>query len=453
MEKRARFGIVAGAVVIALGLGVYVFGHRRGGSTYVTAEVDRGDIAEVVGATGVLQAVTTVQVGSQVSGTIQSLYADFNTEVKKGQVVARLDPSLFEARVAQSQANLASARSNVERSRANMEDTRQKYDRAKALAAESLLPQTDLDSAKATFEGAVAQNNADKSAVAQAEAALNQSRVDLEHTVIQAPIDGVVLARNVDVGQTVAASLQAPTLFVIANDLTQMEVNASIDEADIGRVRAGQDVTFRVDAFPDVIFSGTLKQVRLQPITNQNVVTYNTIVAVQNPGQRLMPGMTATVSVIVESRKDVLRVPATALRFRPEGFEERGGGRGGGGRSPAGRGAAPDLGAAGASPGAPASGASPGPRRRHEGDAPSGAPAPGRSGLLFVLGDDGRPQPMRVRLGLNDGQHAEILEGLTEGARVVTGLETGGGSRTGMRPASPGANNPFAPQRPQPRAR
>jgi HlyD family secretion protein len=443
MGKRARLLTVIGAVALVLGLSLLVFGNRRSSSRYAVAAADRGDISDVVGATGVLQAVTTVQVGSQVSGTIQSLFADFNSTVKKDQVVARLDPALFEARLAQAQANLAAARANVERSQAAVDDARQKYERAKELAGQNLLPQSDLESAKATFDGAVAQDRANRSAVAQADASVNQARLDLEHTVIQAPIDGVVLARNVDVGQTVAASLQAPTLFVIANDLTQMEVNASIDEADIGRVRAGQPVSFRVDAFPDAIFAGTVKQVRLQPITSQNVVTYNTIIGVENPGQRLMPGMTATVSVIVDSRSDVLRVPAAALRFRPEGFQERTGARAGA----AGRGGAQER------DGATARDATARGSGGREGAAPP-AKGPGRSGLVFVLGDDGRPQPTRVRLGLSDGQHAEVLEGLTEGTQVVTGLEAQAGSRAASRPGpSPSANNPFAPQRPQPRAR
>jgi HlyD family secretion protein len=425
MQKRARVGIVAATVVLLMGVSLLVFGNRRNNSRFAVAPVDRGDISDVVGATGILQAVTTVQVGSQVSGTIQTLHADFNSTVKKGEVVARLDPSLFEARVAQAQANLASSRANVDKSQATVDDTRQKYERAKELAAQNLLPRSDLDSAQAAYDAALAANRADRSAVAQSGAALNQAKVDLEHTVIQAPIDGVVLARNVDVGQTVAASLQAPTLFVIANDLTRMEVNASIDEADIGRV----------DAFPDATFAGSLKQVRLQPVTTNNVVTYNTIVSVENPGQKLMPGMTATVSVIVDSRKDVLRLPAAALRFRPEGFEERarGSGRGGEGRQWAGR-----------------EGRAQGGRDTRD---PSEAPR-GRPGLVFVLDEDAKPRPMRVRLGLADGQHAEILEGLSDGAQVVVGLEGQPGTRTAARPgSSPAPNNPFAPQRPQPRTR
>jgi HlyD family secretion protein len=436
----------------------------RGDSTrLVTASVDRGDIADVVGATGVLQAVTTVQVGSQVSGTIKDLLADFNSNVRKGQVIARLDPALFQARVAQAQANVASSRADVERARATVADARQKYGRAQELAKQDLLPPSDLESAKAAYDSANAQLQASLAAVSQAEAALNSAQVDLGHTVIAAPIDGVVLARSVDVGQTVAASLQAPVLFVIANDLTQMQVNASIDEADIGRVKAGQDVTFRVDAFPDQTFRGRLEQVRLQPVTAQNVVTYNTIVAVDNKDLRLMPGMTATVSVVINESKDALRVPAAALRFRPEGFEEKRGPGGGRARSAADTARAGGDASPGVAPGtgrASARDAS----RDTAGSVPAeraaqstGGEGAGRGGarrpaVVFVPGVDGRPEPKRVRLGISDGRFVEVLEGLEEGQTVVTGVEEAGRPRTpGASPSGP--NNPFQPARPNTRPR
>lgn len=405
MKTRLRLWIGLGTLTVTCGLlflGLSARGSRAG---FQATPIERGDIEDVVGATGILQAVTTVQVGSQVSGTIATLGADFNSVVKRDQVIARLDPSLFQARVDQAAANLASARANVERSQAAMADAGPKYARSKELAAQGLVTQSDLDSAKATYDGAVAQNVSDKAAVDQGVAALNQAKLDLSHSIIQAPIDGVVLARNVDVGQTVAASLQAPTLFVIANDLSRMEVNASVDEADIGRVRTGQDVTFRVDAYAGETFAGRVEQIRLQPVTNQNVVTYNTIISVDNASLRLMPGMTATVSVVIAARKDVLRVPSAALRFRPDGFVEA-------------------------------------PR--------SGSPRPaGRTGLVFLLGDDGAPQPTKVRLGLSDGRYTEVLDGLAEGARVVSGAGVGRAA-TGAGAAS---SNPFQPTRPQPRAR
>ncbi len=395
----------------------FVLRGRRSAVRYVTVAVDRGDLVDVVGATGVLQAVITVQVGSQVSGTISELHADFNSHVRKGQVVARLEQSAFRARVNQAEANLASARANVDRSQAAIDDAKQKYDRALELSKQDLVPATDLESARAGYQSALAQLEASKAAVKQSQASLHQAQVDLDHTVITAPVDGVVLARNVDVGQTVAASFQAPVLFVIANDLTHMQVNASIDEADIGRVRAGQDVTFTVDAFPEQPFAGRLEQVRLQPVTAQNVVTYNTIISVDNAQLRLMPGMTATVSVIVASRSNALRIPTAALRFRPEGFENP-------------RATAP---------------------RRAPGEARGGG-AGRRPGLVFVLGPDGPPQATPVRIGLSDGRFVEVVEGLTEGARVVTGVEGSAPARP-QGSAAPGTTNPFQPQRPQPRSR
>jgi HlyD family secretion protein len=428
--KRSRMILGVGTLALVVGLAFLGLKGRGSRGMYATAAVDRGDIADVVGATGILEAVTTVQVGSQVSGTIATLGADFNSVVKRGQVIARLDPAVFQARLSQAQANLASARASAARSKASIDDTRQKYERAKELAAQNLIPQSDLDSAKFAYDGAVAQNRADQASISQTEAAVSQSELDLQHSIIQAPIDGVVLARNVDVGQTVAASFQAPTLFVIANDLAHMQVSASVDEADIGRVHVGQGVTFHVDAYPDDVFQGRVEQVRLQPVTSQNVVTYNTIIAVDNSSQRLMPGMTATVTVVVDERKGVLRAPSASLRFRPEGFEE-----------PPRQAARPST-AGGSAPG----GAE---RSRSAGRGPTSAGG-GRPGLVFVLGDDGQPRATKVRLGLSDGHNVEVVEGLDEGARVIVGLgEPGGRSARGAAPSS----NPFQPQRFQPRTR
>jgi len=444
--------VAALAGILLLAGGFFLWKGRDEDVRYATAAVDRGDVVEVVGATGAVQAVTTVQVGSQVSGTIQSLSADFNSTVKKSQVLARLDPSLFQARIEQAQANVASARANLERSRAEVEDTRQKYERAKALAAEQLLPQSDLDTARANNEAAAAQVKASQAAVSQAAASLNQAQVDMAHTVIASPIDGVVIARNVDVGQTVAASLQAPVLFVIAQDLRELQVNASIDEADVGRVQAGQEVEFRVDAYPDQKFPGRVQQVRLQPTTVQNVVTYNAIISVDNPQQRLMPGMTATVSVVVRKADDVLRIPAAALRFRPEGFDpsqqqRQRQGQDNGTAAAAGPGNRPErtAGARGAGGAAGRGGTS---GRGSTGEAGT------RPQIVFVLNEKGEPQPARVRLGISDGQFVEVREGLDQGARVVTGADTGAARAGGARPAaSPAASNPFNPQRPQRRQR
>src|SRR5690242_16504105 len=317
----------------AIGAGAGAYYIRRGSQDVqvVTAPITRGDIVDTVGATGTLQAVTTVQVGSQVSGNISWLGADFNSIVKKGQVIARLDPSLFDAQLqqakanlAQSRANLAKAQSDLERMKVQLTDAQQKYTRAQELAARSLLPQSDLDAAKIAVDSAQASLAAQQAtvsqataSVAQAQASVNQNQVNLDHTVITAPIDGIVTQRSVDVGQTVAASMQAPTLFIIAADLTKMQVNANIDEADVGRIRPGQHVTFRVDAYATETFDGTVSQIRLQPQVVQNVTTYGTVIDVPNQQLKLKPGMTANVKVEIAKRTDALRVANAALRFRP----------------------------------------------------------------------------------------------------------------------------------------
>jgi HlyD family secretion protein len=328
--KRAIIAIVLLAVVGG-GVGAWYSQRNRAEVQVTTAPVNRGDIVDTVGATGTLQAVTTVQVGSQVSGNIQWLGADFNSIVKKGQVIARLDPSLFDAQLQQVQANLVQARANLtkarselERARVQLTDAQQKYDRAQQLSKQQLLAQSDLDAAKIavdTATAAVASQQATvtqvQASVTQSEASVNQSKVNRDHTVILAPIDGIVTQRNVDVGQTVAASMQAPVLFIIAADLAEMQVNANIDEADVGRIRPGQNVSFRVDAYPTDDFVGTVTQVRLQPVVVQNVTTYGAVITVPNRELKLKPGMTANVKVEIAKRTNVLRIPNAALRFRP----------------------------------------------------------------------------------------------------------------------------------------
>ncbi|MFA5907672.1 MAG: efflux RND transporter periplasmic adaptor subunit [Vicinamibacterales bacterium] len=328
--KRAIIVLVVLAV-IAAGAGAWYFTRARVEVAVNTVPVTRGDIIDTVGATGTVQAVTTVQVGSQVSGNIEWLGADFNSIVKKGQVVARLDPSLFDAQLRQVQANLSQARANLtranselDRTKVQLTDARQKHARAIELASKSLIAQSDLDAAKIAVDSAtagVASQEASvtqsRAAVTQAEASVNQSQVNRDHTVIKAPIDGIVTQRSVDVGQTVAASMSAPTLFVIAADLTEMQVNANIDEADVGRIRPGQHVTFRVDAYPTDNFQGAVTQVRLQPVVVQNVTTYGTVITVPNQELKLKPGMTANVKIEINKRTNALRISNAALRFRP----------------------------------------------------------------------------------------------------------------------------------------
>ncbi len=305
------------AVIGGGGYWYYRYSRKPVAPAVTTAQVTRGDIVETVGATGTLQAVTTVQVGTQVSGTIQSLYADFNSLVKKGQVIARLDPSLFQTQIEQARANMVRAEADLDRLKVQLSDAQTKLTRARELNSRQLIPKTDLETAEVNVQSAEAQIKSQEAQIRQAQATLNQNQVNLEHTVITAPIDGLVISRSVDVGQTVAASMQAPTLFVLAADLTKMQVLANLDESDVGRIRPNQVVTFRVDAYPNDTFHGSVSQVRLEPKVQQNVVTYATVIDVPNNDLRLKPGMTANVNVEISRASNVLRVPNAALRFRP----------------------------------------------------------------------------------------------------------------------------------------
>jgi HlyD family secretion protein len=287
------------------------------GPKVTTLPVSRGDIVESVGATGTLEAVTTVQVGSQVSGNIKALYADYNSIVKKGQVIAELDPSLLQTQIEQARANLVKAQADVDRLRVSLDDVQIKLRRSQSLFEKQLLAPQDLETAQVNVRAAEAQLKSSQAAVVQSQASLNQNQVNLQHTVIAAPIDGIVISRNVDVGQTVAASMNAPTLFILAADLTKMQVNANVDESDVGRIRPGQVVRFRVDAYPTEEFTGSVSQVRLQAVTTSNVVTYVTVISVPNTQLKLKPGMTANVTIEIARRADALRAPNAALRFRP----------------------------------------------------------------------------------------------------------------------------------------
>ena len=309
-------------VIVLLAAGITVYGYLAyGTSEFIpevrTTTVTQGDIVDAVGATGALEAVTTVNVGSQVSGMIEELSVDFNSIVRAGDVIMRLDPSLFETQVEQARANLIRAEADTERLRVSLDDARVQLRRAEDLAARQLISETELEAAQVTVRSTEAQLKSSEAAITQAMASLNQNEVNLEHTVIRAPIDGIVISRLVDAGQTVAASLQAPELFVIAADLTKMRVIANIDESDVGRIRPNQRVTFTVDAFPGEEFEGLVSQIRLEPVVTQNVVTYATVVDAPNPDLRLKPGMTATIALETARRENVLRVPNAALRFRP----------------------------------------------------------------------------------------------------------------------------------------
>jgi len=309
----------AALILAAVTGGFYVYKVRSAAPEPIvtTQPFSRGDIVESVSATGTLEAVETVEVGTQVSGVVRELYADFNSIVRKGQVIARLDPQLIQTQIEQQSANVLRAEADLERLKVALTDSRQKLDRARQLSAKDLIPRTDLEAAQIAVQSSEAQLKSAQAALTQARAQLNNQRVNLGYTTITAPIDGIVISRNVDAGQTVAASMNAPTLFVLAADLTKMEVVATVDESDVGRMRPGQQVTFHVDAYPNDRFNGTVSQVRLQPTTVQNVVTYATVITAPNPELKLKPGMTANVTIEVTRRDNVLRVANAATRFRP----------------------------------------------------------------------------------------------------------------------------------------
>jgi HlyD family secretion protein len=310
--------LIIGGIIIIIAIAVFILFRGKGNEPkFRTEKVVRGDIEMAVTATGTVNPVTTVLVGTQVSGTIKNIYVDFNSPVKKGQLIARIDPALFEAQVNQAKANLLSSKANLDKAEATSVDAKRTMERNKELLAKNLIAQSDFDTAETNYETAKASVSAAKSQVAQSEAALNSAETNLYYTKIVSPVDGIVVSRNVDVGQTVAASFQTPTLFSIAQDLTKMQIDTNVDEADIGNIKVGQDVEFTVDAYPDITFKGKVWQVRNAPITVQNVVTYDVVIQVDNPELKLKPGMTANVSIIVSIKKNVLKIPNAALRFKP----------------------------------------------------------------------------------------------------------------------------------------
>lgn len=518
--------LIGGAIMLSvMAAGFYFGGDDAGTAQYLTARVDRGNLRNTVTATGALQAVTTVQVGSQASGTISALYADFNSVVKKGQVVAQLDPAQAKAQVDQARANLQQARASLAQARAAVTNARAGITdaQARSLAARStvqnnqagvsaaeanvavlkaqqddavsllkqqesllkagVIAQRDYDiavtaykTAEARYNQAVAQLNQAKlgeqssasagiaqgqaaveqsqaqlqqaqaavqqnaAQVQQAEAALSLAEVNLSHTTITSPIDGVVVSRDVNVGQTVAASLSAPTLFTIANDLTQMQVIANIDQADIGLVEQAKAVKFTVDAFPGKEFDGTLQEMRLNPVNVQNVVTYNVVINVNNPEQTLKPGMTANLTITIDERNNVLKVPNSALRFRPQSANNNAGG--GGNAAGQGQGQGQGQGRRRQQQGDNAQGA----QGANSGDsnfAPASAPVlPGQTRVVWVVGQDGKPQPRRIKVGLSDGAATEVVEGnLNEGDMVITGQTVNGSSSSTQQSRPPGFGN------------
>jgi HlyD family secretion protein len=361
---------IIGAIIISIAVAVFFLLRGRGNEPqFRTDKVVRGDIEMAVTATGTVNPVTTVLVGTQVSGTIKNIYVDFNSPVKKGQLIAQIDPALFEAQVNQAKANLLLAKANVEKAEATSVDAKRTMERNKELLAKNLIAQSDFDTAETNYETAKASVSAAKSQVAQSEAALSSAETNLFYTKIVSPVDGIVVSRNVDVGQTVAASFQTPTLFSIAQDLTKMQIDTNVAEADIGDVKVGQDVEFTVDAYPDITFKGKVWQVRNAPITVQNVVTYDVVIQVDNPELKLKPGMTANVSIIISLRKDVLKIPNAALRFLPVEM---------------------------------------------------GKPSLQQKGAGVWILEQGKPERVSVSTGISDGSYTELVSGkISEGQEVI----------------------------------
>ena len=410
MLKNKWFWIVVGTVVV-----VGVFGwvqvrqaSSKGQVRLDTTHVDRGRIVSKVTATGTLSAIVSVQVGSQVSGRIEAWYADFNAPVKKGQLVAKIDPALFQAAVDQAKANLVAAQGNLAKSKATAADNELQYQRNVKLAARKLIAEADLDTSKATADAAKAQVDADAGSVEQAKAALHSAQVNLAYTDIISPTDGIVISRNIDVGQTVVSSMTASLLFLIAEDLSKMQVDTSVAESDVGKLRDGMKASFTVDAYPNERFEGKIRQVRNSPQTVQNVVTYDAVIDVSNPEFKLRPGMTANCTFVWAQRDDALRIPNAALRFRPPanllarlnpGAKNEQGARAAGAEAAQGGGAPAKGGAAGAVD----------PTRK----------------TVWVL-KDGKPVRLVIRTGVSDGSLTEVVEGaLSEGDEVITDASGG----------------------------
>ncbi len=432
--------LILSAIAIALALLASFALTRKDQPQYFTAKVERGTIRDVVEVTGTINAVTTVLVGSQVSGAIARLGADFNSRVHKGDVIAVIDPALFQGALLQAAADLESAkasvlaeRANLDKARATLVQTKADYDRATVLMAQDSVSQQALDLTKANYESADASVRAAAAAITQAEALVRQkaaavsvARTNLDYTVIRSPIDGTVVARNVDVGQTVAASLQAPTLFTIAQDLTKMQVYAKTDESDVGNVKAGRNVVFKVDAYPKETFSGVVSQVRMNPTTVQNVVTYDAIVDFENPELKLFPGMTAYVTIPVDIAQNVLKIANGALRYKPQITPDEM-------RSLYSRyGIAADEGDSGTTGGATRaattdSAIAPPVNAAPVGAKPSGTAAPGSrpSIVVWKLHADGSIEPVQVVVGITDHAYTavvDVLHGeLREGEQVITG--------------------------------
>lgn len=413
-----KIGLILSVLAMGLAIGGYVFfnGERREPVQYRTVAVEQGSIVSMVSATGSINPVVLVEVGTQVSGMIKGLHADFNSQVKAGETIAVIDPEPFKARREQAVSNLEVARSNVARSRADLAQRKRELERVQSLLPQQFVAQNDVDVAITNYESAEAQLRVAEAQVRQAGAALNAAEQDLKYTDIRSPIDGVVVARNVEVGQTVAASFATPNLFLIARDLTQMQVNTNVSESDIGGMAEGQEAVFTVDAYPGESFRGTIRQVRLAPINVQNVVTYNVVVGVDNRDLRLKPGMTANVSIVVAQKEQTLKVPNAALRFVPPKSEKE--------RQST---VESKMNAA---------------EKRPVPRTSEAVPAK----TVWKLGEDGNLNSVSVDTGISDGMATEIISGsLREGELVVVGVEQTAGTDQGNE-LPPGFGNKKRPR-------
>jgi HlyD family secretion protein len=451
MKRKAIIGIIALVVVVGAILGwTMLKDHKNGVPKYRLEKLTKGDIEAVVTTSGTVNPITKVEVGSQVSGKIAKLYVDYNSEVKEGQILAELDLLQFESRVKQNEANYSSAKASLEKAKVTLANLQRQYERSLSLFEKQLISFEEKDTAEANYLGAKSDLQAAEARLEQAGSQLDQSKLDLSYAIIRSPIDGVVISRNMNVGQTVQASFTAPKIFEIANDLSKMQVECDVDEADVGKVKEGQTVRFTVDAFPESTFNGTVKQVRFSPTVTTNVVTYTTIVGAENPELKLRPGMTATVTIITGEATNVLRVPNAALRFTPTLpaeelaaiMKEAGEKMFGRHQAEAGANPAP----AGAAPAAPpsAQGSSGSPQGMAF---PPGGTFPGMGGpgglrkkptTVWYLDESGKLAVTFIRTGETDNSYTEVLGGdLKEGQEVILGELSAQAAEAANRPGGP----------------
>lgn len=399
-----RASLIVGVLAIGLAIAGYALfnGERDLPVRYRTVPIERGTIVSLVTATGTINPITTIQVGSQVSGMIESLHADFNSKVRANQVVARIDPFPYRARRDQAAANLANAKAAFGKAKIDLAQRRRELDRARALIGQQFISQNEVDVALTAAEGAAAQLKVTEAAVKQAEATLEAADLDLKFTVIHSPVDGVVISRLVEVGQRISASFTIPTLFLIAEDVTKMQVDTNVSEADIGGVAEGKEASFTVDAYPGELFHGRVRQVRNAPINIQNVVTYDVVVEVENPNFRLKPGMTANVSIVVARKDEILKVPNSALRFTPP------------------------RGVKGEAAVKATKGVETNAGRQRGGESASSH----QRRVLWKQGVNDELERIPVEMGISDGSYAEITSAdLNEGDQVVIGIESPRGDR------------------------